>query len=278
MRTPTSSELLNLWESAFDSRPAERALALLALAMPELGHEGAARCSIGTRDDLLLALRERLFGGELASVAHCPACKAMVETSWSASALRDSLQAPEANTRALLAGAGDGQASHASHDSDASHASQDSPAQEFELCTHEHRISYRLPTTADMLAIGDALDADADAARRMLLSRCVLGATCASAPVALACLPQAALDALEAAMAAADPMADIECALECPQCGHGWSVVFDIGSFLWSELHTWAQRLLVDIHQLARTYGWREADILAMSPGRRRLYVEMSAS
>lgn len=264
MRTPTSSDLLNLWESAFDSRPAERALALLALAMPELGHEGAARCSIGTRDDLLLALRERLFGSELASVAHCPACKAMVETSWSASALRDSLQAPEANTRALLAGAGEGHGGHDSH------------AQAFELCTHDHRISYRLPTTGDMLAVGDALDADA--ARRMLLSRCVLGATCASAPVALACLPPAALDALETAMAAADPMADIECALECPQCGHGWSVVFDIGSYLWSELHSWAQRLLVDIHQLARSYGWREADILAMSPGRRRLYVEMSAS
>jgi hypothetical protein len=246
MRTPTASELLTVWESAFDRRPAERALALLAVAMPELGYGGVAACSIGARDEMLLALRERLFGAELASVAHCPACKTMVETTWHAGALRDSIG-----------------------------SSSPAPLQ-LEVVAEAHRISYRLPTSADLLAVGE--EGDPDTLRNNLLNRCVLEASANGAPVALDKVPAAALAALEASMAAADPMADIDCALECPACGHGWSIDFDIGAYLWNELHAWAQRLLVDVHKLARAYGWREADILAMSPGRRSLYVEMSAS
>lgn len=247
MRTPTSSELLSVWESGCECGPARRSLALLALALPELGEDTLACYSIGARDDLLLALRERLFGDELASIAHCPACATLVETRWRASALRASVApAPAA------------------------------PGQALELIAQHHHIRYRLPTSADILAIGDC--SDAAAAQRTLLQRCVLAASAHGAEVAPAALPAEAVAALEASMAAADPMADIDCALQCPACGHGWSLGFDIARFLWSELHGWAQRLLVDVHTLARAYGWREADILAMSPGRRSLYVEMSAS
>jgi hypothetical protein len=247
MRTPTSSELLSVWESGCECGPARRSLALLALALPELG-EGALACySIGARDDLLLALRERLFGDELASIAHCPACATLVETRWRASALRASVAAAPA-----------------------------APGQTLEIVAQQHHIRYRLPNSADILAIGDC--SDAAAAQRTLLQRCVLAASAHGAAVAPAALPAEAVAALEASMAAADPMADIDCALQCPACGHGWSLGFDIARFLWSELHGWAQRLLVDVHTLARAYGWREADILAMSPGRRSLYVEMSAS
>lgn len=245
MRTPTSSELLDVWESAFDRRPAERALALLALALPELGYEGVARCSIGIRDNYLLSLRERLFGGELAGIAHCPACQTLIETAWSLAELRAGLAGPAG-------------------------------APVLELVAQDHRISYRLPTSDDLLAIVDGTDPAA--ARSLLLARCILSASCAGQPAPSAGLPGAALEALEAAMAEADPMADIECALACPACDHRWSVQFDIARYLWSELHAWAQRLLVDVHQLARAYGWREADILALSPARRGLYVEMSAS
>ena len=245
MRTPTTSQLLDAWESAFDSRPAERALALLALALPELGYDGVARCSIGTRDNYLLSLRVRLFGPELAGIAHCPACQTLIETAWSASELRASLAAPACE-----------------------------PV--LELLVQDCRISYRLPTTDDLLALGEG--SDPSAVRSLLLERCVLSTSCEGQLAPAAALPGAALDALEAAMAQADPMADIECALACPACEHQWSVQFDIVRYLWSELHAWAQRLLVDVHQLARAYGWGEADILALSPARRSLYVEMSAS
>jgi hypothetical protein len=33
--------------------------------------------------------------------------------------------------------------------------------------------------------------------------------------------------------------------------------------------------VLREVHILASAYGWREDDILAMSPARRRIYLEM---
>ena len=36
-----------------------------------------------------------------------------------------------------------------------------------------------------------------------------------------------------------------------------------------------AKRLLMDVHLLARAYGWSEAEVLALSPARRRFYLEM---
>jgi hypothetical protein len=33
--------------------------------------------------------------------------------------------------------------------------------------------------------------------------------------------------------------------------------------------------MLRDVHALATAYGWREADIVAMSPWRRQVYLDM---
>jgi len=48
--------------------------------------------------------------------------------------------------------------------------------------------------------------------------------------------------------------------------------------FLWTEITSQARRLLHEVHLLATTYGWHEADILAMSAIRRQYYLEMVAS
>ena len=45
--------------------------------------------------------------------------------------------------------------------------------------------------------------------------------------------------------------------LTCPQCSHHWHAPLDIVSFVWSEIHAWAVRLLHDVHALALAYGWR---------------------
>jgi len=63
--------------------------------------------------------------------------------------------------------------------------------------------------------------------------------------------------------------------LTCPACGHAFRVSFDIVSYFWSEVEDWAHRVLVDIHTLAAAYGWSERQILALSPMRRQLYVDM---
>ena len=67
----------------------------------------------------------------------------------------------------------------------------------------------------------------------------------------------------------------LELALSCPSCRHQWQATFDIVSFFWSEINAWAHRSLQEVHTLALAYGWREADILAMSPWRRQFYLKM---
>jgi len=73
----------------------------------------------------------------------------------------------------------------------------------------------------------------------------------------------------------ADPQADVEVDLNCPECRHVWQTGFDIVSYLWSELHSWAWQMLREVHVLASNYGWREEEILSMTPQRRRGYLEI---
>jgi hypothetical protein len=76
-------------------------------------------------------------------------------------------------------------------------------------------------------------------------------------------------------MEASDPVARIELALTCPSCDQVWSSLFDIASFLWTEVDAWARRTLRDVHTLARAYGWRESEVLALGPRRRQAYLEL---
>ena len=89
-------------------------------------------------------------------------------------------------------------------------------------------------------------------------------------------MPTAAQAAIAAEIAALDPQAELLVDLVCPSCGAAWQDVFDTINFLWAEIRTRARRLLQHIDTLARAYGWREADVLAMSEARRGLYVQMA--
>jgi len=130
-------------------------------------------------------------------------------------------------------------------------------------------VRSRLPTTDDLLAV-DAEDA--------LLERCVESAQRRGKPVAAGSLPDAVRAAVAEGMAKADPHADVQVAIACPECGRECSLGFDIAAYLWSEIDDWAQRLLADVHALASAYGWREADVLAMSARRRRAYLELQGA
>jgi hypothetical protein len=88
-------------------------------------------------------------------------------------------------------------------------------------------------------------------------------------------LPETVLSAAAAFLAAADAQADVQLAVSCAGCGHGWTALFDIVSFFWSELEAWALGILREVHTLASAYGWREADILALSPARRLSYLQL---
>jgi len=96
-----------------------------------------------------------------------------------------------------------------------------------------------------------------------------------SEPIAASELPPSVVTETASRMAHADPQADVQLDLRCPACGTAWQAAFDMPAYFWSEIDAWAQCTLGEVHVLARTYGWRESDILALSPGRRRLYLEL---
>ena len=86
------------------------------------------------------------------------------------------------------------------------------------------------------------------------------------------------LDAVEARLDALDPQAAWTIDLDCASCGATWAASVDVTEFVWSEVDRFARRLLYDIHTLAAAYGWREADVLAVSPARRRFYLQACTS
>jgi hypothetical protein len=112
----------------------------------------------------------------------------------------------------------------------------------------------------------------------VLLRRCLLSVDDHGAALDADRLPHEVVTAVADRMAEADPQADTELRLRCEVCEHGWSALFDIPSFLWTELDAWARRALYDVHTLARAYGWTESDILRLSPRRRQHYLELALS
>ncbi|MFD0346200.1 hypothetical protein ACFQ0M_09210 [Kitasatospora aburaviensis] len=81
--------------------------------------------------------------------------------------------------------------------------------------------------------------------------------------------------AVEAALAAADPQAEALLGLDCPGCGTPWWEPFDLGAFLWADVERIALHTLAEVDTLARAYGWREADILALGRRRRHRYLDL---
>ena len=251
MRALSVPELLEVWERSLDQAPLERALVLLAAALPDRPAEDLLRATIGERDACLLTLRARTFGPSLVALAACPACAARVVFAFDVSDILVE------NTPGLLKSL-DAEESLSIHHGD-------------------YDVRFRVPTSLDLAELRD--QSEIAIARRRLVERCLLGVTCGGdswdPPSSVDRLPPGVIDAVAARMRDADPQGDVELALACPACHHEWQAGFDIASFLWDEIDAWAQRTLHEVHTLASAYGWREADILAMSPSRRQRYLGM---
>ena len=238
----SGDDLLRLWEVGAAQHPLDRALTILAAVEPDQLRRDLARLPSGRRDARLLAVYARTFGTHLAGQGRCPKCQGRVEFSLDARDLL-SVSADEVEEAPL------------------------------EVASEGFRVTYRLPDSFDLAEI--AYLSDVAEARRRLLERCILQATRDGAEVALDQVPDGVVVQVTEQMATHDPLAEIELALACPTCGHQWQLIFDITFFLWLKIETQARRLLREVHTLARAYGWRESDILALSPGRRQAYLEM---
>lgn len=236
----SAQEMLNVWERGTTQVPLVRALTLLAAALPEMSDEALWQLSIGERNARLLTLREWMLGSRFTGTATCPRCGERLELDFDAAELRSQ---PRTVSRELSARIDD------------------------------YRVRFRLPTSQDVIAIAN--DSNAELARQALLANCITSVETSGEQQAERTLPAPVVDAIAEQMAQADPQANVELALTCPNCNHAWQAAFDIVTYFWSEINTWAIRILRDIHTLARAYGWREADILALSPQRRQIYLNL---
>jgi len=238
MRTLDASGLLDAWESGYSLSPPRRSLALLAHAHPHASRDELSTLPLGHCDLLLRQFRIALFGNELTFVATCPACASVVESTI-----------------------------------DLANSAPATPVQSQRVRIDQHSISLRPPTLGDLIG----LPGDPAAARQVLARRCIEAAEVdgeldpASMP-----LSDESLAAIGRAMSAADPAALSEIALACPDCDARWHSGLDMASFLWREIDAWARRTLREVHALARAYAWSERDVLALSPTRRQLYLELS--
>jgi hypothetical protein len=242
MRPLIAADVVAIWERGERQDSVERPLTILAAAFPDYEADALLDLSLGARNLCLLEVREALFGLDLPGVATCPNCQERLEFQMTTHSMR-----PEAPSGALR-------------------------EDRFQSGPWEAR--YRLPSSRDLAAARDC--PDTEAARAMLLARCVLQLTRGGDATPVERLPNTIASELAAEVVAADPGAETLVDLSCPSCATCWTDPFDISTYLWVELRAQARRLLIEVHMLARVYGWREADILAMSAMRRQAYLELA--
>ncbi len=242
MRALTAAEIVRLWETAGRYHPVDQALAMLQPVLPDLVHDELAALPLGQRDALLLSLRRATFGDVLPGVDHCPACAETVEFELRCSALHTEV-------------------------------SETRPQQ---LNVDGYSVTVRPLNSLDLAEA--AGEPTASAARALLLQRCVTEAHYQDGPIAPGQLPKKIANQVSSAALAADPRAEILLDLQCPDCSHRWQNALDIANVLWLEISARAQRLLMEVHVLASAYGWREAEVFAISPQRRAAYLRMAAT
>jgi hypothetical protein len=237
-----------LLETAEGMVPSERGTALLGRCLR--GGAGVARAlTVGDREALLLELRRLSIGETLECVLPCPneSCGERMEFTV---AVRDLLLPPYGDTRAT-----------------------------YETVVENggvrYRVLFRIPTSEDLDRAAKLALSDPESGTREIFERCVLDADRDGMNLSVDALPDAVRSGVSEAMGDFDPQAEIELDLRCPACDAGFSALFDAAAFLLGELDERATRLLRDVHTLALSYHWSEAQILGLSSGRRAKYVDM---
>ena len=251
MRALSASQLLGVWERERTAPLFQRALTLLAAASPETPSDVLARLSIGQRDARLLTLRGWIFGPQLVGQIMCPRCGKALELTFGVEDIR---AAPTSSPSPYQGEGG-------------------KEVEALSLRVADYEVRFRLPNSLDLAIVAGC--EDVAVTRKLLIERCLLAVHHNDEVSSADQVPVEVVDAVMQRMAQADPQADVQLALSCPLCGHQWQAALDIASFFWAEINAWASRILHEVHTLASAYGWRETDILAMSPWRRQVYLEM---
>jgi hypothetical protein len=234
------SEQLDLLELASRGGPPhDRAVAALAASD---GHSVAEAQDwpLPVCDAHLLELYRQRYGPELQAVSACPECGGVLELRFAVDDLLAALATPD-------------------------HAG-------LTLEIDGYELTLRLPTVADLgraQRTGDSMRA-----AQSIAAGCVCECAREGVSVDGADLPRPVLERVQQRLERYDLGGD-QIDLTCPECGAGWSATLDVTTLVLAELDAEGERLLADVHVLARAYGWSEAQIADLPPWRRRKSIEM---
>jgi hypothetical protein len=240
MQSLTATDILDLWERGAGLHAIDQAVLVLSQAFPERTYDYLTTLPLGQRDELLFQVHRLTFGDRLDAYTECPVCQEPLEFPLSCELLcGDSMPHDTLIKTVTIQG------------------------RDFNL---------RCPNSRDAAAA--AASENVETAKRTLLSLCALRASGSMQDIDS--VPEATESAIAAELATMDPHAETLLDLFCPACGHAWQAIFEITTFLWTQIRVQARRLLQEVNALARAYGWNEAEILGMSDMRRKLYVQMA--
>ena len=237
--------MLAVWEQGYGQSAVVRMCLLLQAILPQTSVDVLNQMPLGRRNKLLLAFRVHRFGPRFEAVSRCRECRRQVDLTFDIGAMQGwNTDISEGDTE-----------------------------REFLMTCDNIHIHYRLPTTGDILSLSGL--SDPSHCREVLLNRCIVSAERDGTNVSSATLPEDVLRDISERLDRSDPLAAIHLKMDCPHCLYQWEAPFDIAGFLSSEIDSWAKRLLMEIHILAKTYHWSESDILTMGAWRRRIYLAL---
>lgn len=222
-------------------------------SLPEACHQVLARClgrpgephaemlekvrglGLAERDRLLIELRSRSLGSRIKGEVECPRCNSAEEVEFAAADLP--IQPPAGNDPLVI----------------------DLPSGKVarlrQLAAGDH----------EQFAATSGLDGAAQMA--LAIDRALLsleGDPCG--------LEDEDRKALEQALALSVPQ-ELRIDIDCHACGQRLSARFGACAFFLAELREHSKTLIDDVHILARTYHWSEADVLRLTLRRRLAYL-----
>lgn len=228
---------------------AQRTTALLSRTVVRLGDgtdpdvEDVRALTVGDRETLLWGVRRATVGNRVDLVVTCEGCGEKLDAPLDISAAATGVVDPGG-----VAG-----------------------AERTEQLVDGHTVLLRCPTGVDQEAIaatGGDLDQRANALLRRLVARI-------DGEVPSDGLLSELAPALSAALAEADPTAEMMLDVACPSCDAVTQTLVDAGAILVEEAVAGARWLMEEIHVLASTYHWSEDAILALPTARRRRYLDL---
>jgi hypothetical protein len=87
-----------------------------------------------------------------------------------------------------------------------------------------------------------------------------------------------AIDLIDEAMDAADPLVNFLCRANCAECNFTNEFPIDLGAVALDMLRRFQQRLIVMVHKLASHYHWSEKEIFAVPHWRRKAFLDLIAA